>query len=127
MIMIRPIMESVSPSAEGMSPSTEGVSPPAERLSTTAERGSPTAAELVRADREYLIHPLHHPVDNGNTLIYVRGCGVTVQDIDGKEYLDGLSGLWNVNVGHGRHELAEAAAGQMRELAYFSGYVGASN
>ena len=87
----------------------------------------PTTAELVRADQDHLIHPLHHPVDNANTVIYVRGRGATVQDIDGHEYLDGLSGLWNVNVGHGRAELAEAAAGQMKELAYFSGYVGASN
>ena len=88
---------------------------------------SPTAAELVRADQEHLIHPLHHPVDNANTVIYVRGRGVTVQDIDGHEYIDGLSGLWNVNVGHGRAELAEAAAAQMKELAYCSGFVGSSN
>src|SRR5438445_5829960 len=88
---------------------------------------SRTAAELIRADQEYLIHPLHHPVDNANTVVYVRGCGVTVQDVDGHEYIDGLSGLWNVNVGHGRAELAEAAAAQMKELAYFSAYVGSSN
>jgi adenosylmethionine-8-amino-7-oxononanoate aminotransferase len=50
-----------------------------------------------------------------------------VFDLGGHEYLDGLSGLWNVNVGHGRAELAEAAAQQMRELAYFSGYVGSSS
>src|SRR5437879_1285703 len=88
---------------------------------------SPTTAEPVRSDQEHLIHPLHHPVDNANTVIYVRGRGVTVQDIDGNEYIDGLSGLWNVNVGHGRAELAEAAAGQMRELAYFSSFIGSSN
>ena len=41
--------------------------------------------------------------------------------------IDGLSGLWNVNVGHGRTELADAAAAQMKEIAYFSGYVGSSN
>ena len=86
-----------------------------------------TAAELVRADQEHLIHPLHHPVDNASTVIYVRGRGAVVQDIDGHEYIDGLSGLWNVNVGHGRAELAEAAAAQMKELAYFSGFVGSSN
>src|SRR5881394_2197105 len=88
---------------------------------------SPTAAELVRADQEHLIHPLHHPVDNVNPIVYVRGCGVTIQDIDGHEYIDGLSGLWNVNVGHGRTELAETAAAQMKDLAYFSGYVGSSS
>jgi putrescine aminotransferase len=86
-----------------------------------------TAAELVKADREHLIHPLHHPVDSAEPVIYVRGCGTTIKDIDGREYLDGLSGLWNVNVGHGRAELAEVAAAQMKELAYFSGYVGSSN
>src|SRR5258705_2671547 len=86
-----------------------------------------TAAELVRADQEHLIHPLHHPVDNADPVIYVRGRGVTIQDVDGHEYIDGLSGLWNVNVGHGRAELAEAASAQMKELAFVSGFVGSSN
>jgi putrescine aminotransferase len=86
-----------------------------------------TAAELVKADRDHLIHPLHHPIDSAEPIIYVSGRGATVRDISGHEYLDGLSGLWNVNVGHGRAELADAAAGQMNELAYFSGYVGSSN
>ncbi|HSF05299.1 MAG TPA: aspartate aminotransferase family protein [Methylomirabilota bacterium] len=86
-----------------------------------------TAAELIKADQDHLIHPLHHPVDAAEPTIYVRGRGATVFDLGGHEYLDGLSGLWNVNVGHGRAELAEAAAQQMRELAYFSGYVGSSN
>jgi adenosylmethionine-8-amino-7-oxononanoate aminotransferase len=84
-------------------------------------------AELIKADQEHLIHPLHHPVDNAEPIVYVRGRGATVVDIQGREYLDGLSGLWNVNVGHGRAELAEAAATQMKELAYFSGYVGSSS
>src|SRR5947208_834460 len=86
-----------------------------------------TTAEFVSADQEHLIHPLHHPVDNARTVIYVRGHGVMLQDIDGHEYIDGLSGLWNVNVGHGRAELAEAAAAQIKELAYCSGFVGSSN
>src|SRR4051812_40839295 len=93
----------------------------------TEQQFSTTAADLVRADREQLIHPLHHPVDNATPIIYVRGHGVTVEDIEGHTYIDGLSGLWNVNVGHGRGELAEAAAAQMQELAYCSGFVGSSN
>jgi putrescine---pyruvate transaminase len=88
---------------------------------------APSAAELVRTDQEHLIHPLHHPVDHAEPVIYVRGRGATIQDINGREYLDGLSGLWNVNAGHGRGELAEAAAAQMKELAYFSSYAGSSN
>jgi len=60
-------------------------------------------------------------------LIVVKGRGTVITDIQGREYLDGLSGLWNVNVGHGREELAEAAAAQMKDLAYHSNYVGCSN
>ncbi len=37
-----------------------------------------SADELVRADQEHLIHPLHHPVDTANTVVYVRGRGVTI-------------------------------------------------
>jgi adenosylmethionine-8-amino-7-oxononanoate aminotransferase len=84
-------------------------------------------AELIRTDQEHLIHPLHHPVDHAEPVIYVRGQRAMVQDICGREYIDALSGLWNVNVGHGRAELAEAAAAQLKELAYFSSYAGASN
>jgi adenosylmethionine-8-amino-7-oxononanoate aminotransferase len=83
--------------------------------------------DFVSIDQEHLIHPLHHPVDHSEPTIYLRGRGSTVQDVDGREYIDGLSGLWCVNLGHGRTELAEAAAKQMKELAYFSSYVGASN
>jgi adenosylmethionine-8-amino-7-oxononanoate aminotransferase len=86
-----------------------------------------STADLVRADQEHLIHPLHHPADHATPIIYVRGRGAQVEDIDGRQYLDGLSGLWNVNVGHGRAEMAEAAAVQMKELAFFSSYVGSSN
>jgi putrescine aminotransferase len=84
-------------------------------------------AELLSIDRERLIHPLHHPLDHGDPIIYVRGRGAVVEDLNGKQYLDGLSGLWNVNVGHGRAELADAAARQMKELAYFSAYSGSTN
>jgi adenosylmethionine-8-amino-7-oxononanoate aminotransferase len=48
-----------------------------------------------------------------------RGDGPYIWDTNGKRYLDGLSGLFVVQVGHGREELADAAAKQARELAYF--------
>jgi adenosylmethionine-8-amino-7-oxononanoate aminotransferase len=86
-----------------------------------------TAADLVKTDHEHLIHPLHHPIDHTDPIIYVRGRGATLWDLGGREYIDGLSGLWNVNVGHGREELANAAAAQMKELAYCSGYIGSTN
>jgi adenosylmethionine-8-amino-7-oxononanoate aminotransferase len=86
-----------------------------------------STAELAAADRLHQIHSLHHPVDLTQPLIFVRGQGITVWDIEDRGYIDGLSGLWNVNVGHGRVELADAAATQMKELAYFSSYAGSSN
>jgi adenosylmethionine-8-amino-7-oxononanoate aminotransferase len=83
--------------------------------------------ELATMDQKHLIHPLHHPVDQAQSVIYVQGSGSIIKDITGKEYLDGLSGLWNVNIGHGRAELADAAAEQMKQLAYYSSYAGSSN
>ena len=50
-----------------------------------------------------------------------------LRDAEGREYIDGLSGLWNVNVGHGRGELADAASAQMRRIAFASAYIGATN
>ena len=44
-------------------------------------------------------------------------------DAEGREYIDGMASLWNVNVGYGRTELAEAAAAQMKTLAFSSAYV----
>lgn len=82
--------------------------------------------DLAVADEQYLIHSLHHPSDTNNALTYVSGNGITVRDAEGNEYIDGLSGLWNVNVGHGRAEMAAAAADQMKTLAYFSGYAGST-
>ncbi|NUT34987.1 MAG: aspartate aminotransferase family protein [Hamadaea sp.] len=55
----------------------------------------------------------------GEVPTIVRGDGCYVWDADGKRYLDGLAGLFVVNAGHGRQELAEAAAKQASELAYF--------
>ncbi|MFM8793028.1 MAG: aminotransferase class III-fold pyridoxal phosphate-dependent enzyme, partial [Solirubrobacterales bacterium] len=51
--------------------------------------------------------------------IIARGEGAYVWDAHGKKYLDGLSGLFCVNAGHGRPELAEAAARQFEELEFY--------
>jgi putrescine aminotransferase len=86
-----------------------------------------TSASLLDADRRHLIHPLHHPQDHAQARIFVEGHGAMLRTADGTEYIDGLSCLWNVNVGHGRKELADAAAAQMARLAYASAYAGFSN
>src|SRR5881275_223198 len=84
-------------------------------------------AELLDIDRRYLVHPLHHPEEHKTPLLVTEGKGAMLHLADGREVIDGLAGLWNVNVGHGRGELADAAAGQMRKIAYASAYVGATN
>ncbi len=55
----------------------------------------------------------------GHEHVIARGDGAYVWDEDGNRYLDGTASLWCVNVGHGRTEIAEAVAAQMRELATY--------
>ncbi len=86
-----------------------------------------TAEELLRVDRAHLIHPLHHPQDHDDPILFVEGKGAVLWDAQGREYIDGLASLWNVNIGHGRAEIAEAAAVQMRRMAYTSAYAGYTN
>ena len=87
----------------------------------------PTSSTLLQSDHAHLLHPLHHPSAHQSPTIWVEGRGALIKAADGREYTDGLAGLWNVNVGHGRRELAEAASQQMTTLAYASAYAGASN
>ena len=84
-------------------------------------------AELLKRDLASLVHPLHDIKAQRAAHIWVRGSGALLFDADGKQYIDGLAGLWNVALGHGRRELAEAARAQMETLAYASGYTGNSN
>jgi adenosylmethionine-8-amino-7-oxononanoate aminotransferase len=83
--------------------------------------------QVLRVDREHLVHPLSHPADHARPLVIVRGEGAEIIDANGKRYFDALSGLWNVHVGHGRTELAQVAAEQMGTLAFNNNYVGFVN
>lgn len=84
--------------------------------------------QLVKMDLEHVIHPMQDRKHNSyGPLVIAEGKGAIIKDVQGKEYIDGLGGLWNVAVGHGRSELGEAAAKQMRTLGYASGYAGSSN
>jgi putrescine aminotransferase len=86
-----------------------------------------TRPASLDTDRAHLLHPLHHPSSYANARVWVSGNGATITDNKGREYIDGLSGLWNVNVGHGRQELADAARDQMARLAFHSAYAGGTN
>jgi len=75
---------------------------------------------LGRLDRAHLVHGFGSPAvaERDGTIRMVRGRGIYVWDAAGRRYVDGLSGLWNVAVGHGRAEIARAIAKQARLLAY---------
>jgi adenosylmethionine-8-amino-7-oxononanoate aminotransferase len=82
---------------------------------------------LVTSDQRHMIHPLHFATDHANPKVFVSAKGSILRTADGREYIDGLSGLWNVHIGHGRKELAAAAAAQMETLDYASAYAGFTN
>ena len=81
---------------------------------------APDRPAVVRQDLDNVIHPIvPHKQLEQQQLVIVSGKDSTVVDADGREYLDGMAGLWCVNIGYGRTELAEVAADQMRDLAYY--------
>ena len=82
-----------------------------------------TTTEWREIDTRHHLHPFtdyRALAAEGGARIITRGDGVYLWDADGNRILDGMAGLWCVNVGYGRPELAEAAARQMRELSYYN-------
>ena len=82
---------------------------------------------LSELDRAHVIHP-HAVVGRPEEpVVWVRGEGARLWDADGNEYVDGTCGLWQCAVGHGRAELAEAAAAQIRRLEFYASFWDFSN
>lgn len=85
---------------------------------------------LIELDKKHFIHPtssIQQQQTNGAKVIMEKGDGIYLTDNNGNVYIDAMSSLWNVNVGHGREELAEAAAEQMKKLAFSSNFSTFSN
>ncbi len=90
--------------------------------SVTEAAVSPSPSPLATSARDHLwMHFTRHSTyeSGGAVPVIVRGEGPYIWDEQGRRYLDGLSGLFVVQVGHGRRELAHAAAKQAGELAFF--------
>lgn len=86
--------------------------------------------ELRKINKEIMIHPQSVPkenADNGPSLIFSKGEGINFTDMEKNTYIDGISQLWNVNLGHGNEELAKAAYEQMKSFAYGSQFYSNSN
>lgn len=79
-------------------------------------------AELQALDAAHHFHPFSTQTDLAarGARVITGGKGVFLRDSEGEEILDAMAGLWCVNIGYGREELAEAAARQMRELPYYN-------
>lgn len=87
------------------------------------------AADVKSWNAEYQWQPFADPnaVAKDKPLIIEAGKGAIVHDIDGKEYIDGQGGLWNVNAGHGRKEIIEAITEQLNRLQYYSLFGGTTH
>ncbi|KXH84173.1 aminotransferase [Sporosarcina sp. HYO08] len=75
--------------------------------------------QLAQQDQDHLWHAMSRHVPGGSPMIAEAGEGGWFSDIYGKRYFDGVSGLWCLNLGHGRKEIVDAAAEQMMKLSYF--------
>jgi len=88
-------------------------------------------AELEQADRESVLHPFTNLKDYaagklGAPRIITGGQGIRVVDQTGRQLIDGFAGLYCVNIGYGRTEVADAIGKQARQLAYYHIYAGSS-
>ncbi|WP_377811274.1 aspartate aminotransferase family protein (plasmid) [Azospirillum sp. A29] len=84
--------------------------------------------ELTAWDRDHFFHPSTHMAAHARgdtpTRVVTGGDGVYITDRDGRRSLDAFAGLYCVNVGYGRREIADAIAEQASKLAYYHAYVG---
>ncbi|HIU17332.1 MAG TPA: aminotransferase class III-fold pyridoxal phosphate-dependent enzyme [Candidatus Avidesulfovibrio excrementigallinarum] len=83
--------------------------------------------ELIALDKKHVWHHLtqHKAFETSDPAIYVKGEGMRITDINGKQYIDAVSGgVWTVNVGYGRKEIVDAVSKQMMEMCYFANGIG---
>ena len=80
------------------------------------------ARALWQMDRDHIVHPYTNfskQIDEGSQII-VNAEGAYIKDAEGNELLDGIGGLWCVNIGHGRKEMADAIHAQVMEMQYYN-------
>jgi L-2,4-diaminobutyrate transaminase len=78
----------------------------------------------AQIDRRAVFHPFTSVADHlrDGPLVITEGRGVRLKDIQGREYLDGMAGLWCVNLGYGRREIVDAIAAQSAKLSFFHAF-----
>ena len=99
----------------------------------SSKQGPPSASnrsrEIWEKDKAHFLHPWTHfdSFKKEGSLVMSQAEGCYVYDIDGRQYFDGIGGLWCVNAGYGREEIVEAIAEQARRLAFFNPFVDTTN
>ncbi|MDF1608977.1 aspartate aminotransferase family protein [Hoeflea sp. YIM 152468] len=85
-------------------------------------RANVSSHDLKVSDHKHHLHPFtdHGALEIDERRVITRADGVWLWDTDGNRMLDGMAGLWCVNVGHGRQEIVEAVRAQMSELSYYN-------
>jgi putrescine aminotransferase len=96
-------------------------------MSTLSDRHDTAGWQAI--DRRHFLHPFTDTkaLHATGTRVITRAEGVYLWDSDGHRLLDGMAGLWCVNIGYGRNELADVAAAQMRELPYYNSFFKTTN
>ena len=79
------------------------------------------AKDYRQVDKAHVWHPLfqHQRLEETTLAVFESAHGTTLVDAEGNEYLDAYSALWNVNVGYGRQEIADAVYEQIQKLPYY--------
>jgi taurine-pyruvate aminotransferase len=75
--------------------------------------------DLLERDRRYVWHAMTGFDPEAATMVVAEADGAWVTDVSGNRYLDGMAGLWSVNVGYGREELARAAYEQLKTMPFY--------
>lgn len=85
--------------------------------------------DIWQKDHDHFLHPYTHfdSFKQEGSLVLVEGEGCHVRDAQGRRYFDGIGGMWCVNAGYGRKEIAEAMAEQAMQLCYTTTFVDVTN
>ena len=92
--------------------------------------GGPVDTHLIQQlDSAHFLHPFtdHQELATRGARVITRGEGIYIWDSDGNRLLDAMSGLWCVNAGYGRRELADAAHKQMMALPFYNSFFQTTN
>lgn len=83
-----------------------------------------TLEQLQALDAAHHLHPFTDAgsINEKGTRVIERAEGVYLYDTEGNQYLDGMAGLWCVNLGYGRQELVDAATNQMQQLPFYNNF-----